>query len=1350
MYRFFKNLPLSLKLTLIGLIPLLFLLFLSMQVYNQQTEKLNILNSYLQRTNQSVHIATLLNELQSERRYSFGYVVKKDWRTELVLQRPKTDAALKALENDPDNRLDNLTNYTFLDSLPAIRNQIDKSSVTAMEVMNYYTNTIFRLNTLNTISSGNIIYLKDVSKDLVGQKLLSEMVTYLGILRSQIYYLLYTNQTSPQAIDQLKGIYDLFRTYQTEFSLKASPNVVQAFNELKNEAELKATLDYTAQLFQTKSFGTAYDSESWWNVSASGVDQIKGLQSQLLDNVRTGISTVLNKETKAKNNILVVLIVMLVFVLLLISYTIKSITDSLRELNRAAQKITVGDTGLHFDIASKDVIGELAQSMLKIDETNKVLSHAANAIGSGHFDITVQPRSKEDILGNAVAKMKDNLQQFTHAREREIWIQTGITHVADSLRGDKDLTALCADSLTALLEYTGGSLGLFYVSEPNAQLRYTAGYAVSDISNVPKIIRFGETLIGQAALKKEVFQLQDVPDDYIKVQSASGEAKPAQIFIVPLIHNNKVKGVMEIASLQPFTDGTKALINQVAPNISVALQTTKSRMQLQELLAQTQQQAEELQTQHEEMEHLNAELEAHTQRIQASEEELRVQQEELQQTNQELEERTRMLEEKNQLVIERNHDIQKKAEELAQSTKYKSEFLANMSHELRTPLNSILLLSRLMSENNDKNLTPDQVEYANVIQSSGKGLLLLIDEILDLSKIEAGKMELEYTTVSVQEVVHDMQVLFEPVAKEKKVLFETIVADDIPLYIQTDKLRLEQILRNLLSNALKFTSQGSVTLHISAAANHTALRFSVKDTGIGIAKEKQQSIFEAFQQADGSTRRKYGGTGLGLSISRELTRLLGGEIKLTSEVAKGSEFEITIPVQKTERLPKENPVKENTLNTVPEKKEENENTIAPSETISPINPYTTTVIPSNIPDDRNTVQPGDKCILIVEDDTSFAKALLDFTRNKGYKGIVSVRGDEGIELAKQYKPTGILLDIQLPVKNGWQVMDDLKNDPQTRHIPVHIMSSHQVKKESLLKGAVDFINKPVAFEQMQEVFKKIETVLNRHPKKVLIVEENAKHAQALSYYLESFRVNNEIKSTVADSIETLQKKEIDCVILDMGVPDKKAYDTLETIKKNPGLENLPIIIFTGKSLSKAEEQHIRQYADSIVVKTAHSYQRIMDEVSLFLHLMDEHGGNGKAKGRQRTLGSLNEVLNNKTVLVADDDVRNIFSLTKTLELMKMNVITAIDGKEALQQLAKSPNIDIVLMDMMMPEMDGYETIKTIRKNNQWRTLPIIAVTAKAMTGDREKCIQAGASDYITKPVDMDQLLSLLRVWLYEK
>lgn len=981
---------------------------------------------------------------------------------------------------------------------------------------------------------------------------------------------------------------------------------------------------------------------------------------------------------------------------------------------------------------------ELEDSHEEMDNRIAVIQGIANRISSGDYQMRLDDTEKDELGSLAVSlnTMAESLQySFSLLADKE-WLQSGIARLNDKMVGEKNVEELASDIIEEIVELTHSQVAAFYLTEEDRSLTLTASYSLL-ADKKHKNIKLGEGIIGQCILSGKTILINDIPEGELTISFAAGNTRPRNVIALPIFRDGIIIGAMEFGTLQPYTPLELDFLNSISNNIGIALHVSQNRKKLQEFLEETQAQAEELQAQHRELEGLNAELEAQTQRIQTSEEELRVQQEELLQSNQELEERTSLLEEKNQLIQERNLDIQHKAEQLEQSTKYKSEFLANMSHELRTPLNSILLLSKLMSDN--KELDKEYIEYAEVIQSSGQGLLGLIDEILDLSKIEAGKMKLEFADINITEVATDMRSLFSPLAKNKQLEFVTEVDETISS-VNTDKMRLEQILKNLLSNAIKFTSSGKVALTVQKDDSGNIILFKVTDTGIGIPADKQGLIFEAFQQADGSTRRKFGGTGLGLSISRELAKLLGGEIELTSKENVGSEFIFALPL-KRKTIRQQDVLQD--VSAQPVYVDKIEPVVAER--------FTVDHIPKEIEDDRDNIQSGDRVILIIEDDTNFAKTLLKFTRKRNYKGIVAVRGDMGIEMANHYQPLAILLDIQLPVKDGWQVMEELKSNPATRPIPVHIMSSLEVKKESLLKGAVDFINKPFALEHMQQIFQKLEHALSRHPKKVLIVEENKQHAEALSYFLSNYNIQTEVASNVTQSIGALNKNEVDCVILDMGIPDKNAYETLDTIKKSEGLENLPIIIFTGKNLSKGEETRIKQYADSIVVKTAHSYQRILDEAGLFLHLVEESELDSKKKKTpSEKLGGLYEVLNNKTVLIADDDVRNIFSLTKALEQHKMKVLAATDGKEALQVLKENPLVDIVLMDMMMPEMDGYETTKEIRKIPAYKQLPVLAVTAKAMMGDREKCISAGASDYISKPVDIDQLISLLRVWLYDK
>lgn len=974
---------------------------------------------------------------------------------------------------------------------------------------------------------------------------------------------------------------------------------------------------------------------------------------------------------------------------------------------------------------------ELERKDVETAERLDVISGIATQISKGNYDVQIDDRKADTLgaLGSSIHNMKDSLKDSFELLSQKEWLQSGVASLNDKMLGEKTIQKLSKDVIEFLCQYTNSSAGVLYVID-GEELTVTGGYSYIPSKNRERIKK-GEGLIGQAIVSGKMLELKSLAPDDIQINYALGEIKPTHIVAVPLT-DFKVEGAVELASIYGFSVLQLEFLNTVANNIGIALKATQNRKKVMELLEETKSQSEELQVQHSELEAINAELEAQTEKLQASEEELRVQQEELEQTNEELSERSVLLEEK-------NTEIQKKSEALELTTRYKSEFLANMSHELRTPLNSILLLSRLLSENNNKSMNNEEIEFAKVIQSSGNSLLGLIDEILDLSKIEAGKMELEFLDVSTKEITDNLHNLFNLVAKEKGIDFE-IITKDAPIVIKTDKMRLEQILKNLISNAIKFTEKGTVSIEIKVDTDDDKIIcFIVKDTGIGIPLDKQPLIFEAFQQADGSTKRKYGGTGLGLSISRELAKLLRGEIILHSKVNEGSTFTLCLPVLGFA-------INKVSVNKIPEAtviEDHSENEEAKPK-------YISEVIPAEIEDDRDSIVEGDKVILIVEDDINFAKSLLAFTQKKGYKGVVAVRGDYALNFALIYRPVGILLDIELPIKSGWQVLEELKNHSHTKHISVHIMSSHKLKQESLLKGAVDFLDKPVAFDRIPDVFKRIEHIINKESQKVLIIEDNPQHAKALAFFLETYNINSEIKSDVSEGLTVLNQKDVDCVILDMGIPDKHAYEILDGVKKNPGLENLPVIVFTGKSLSIKEELKIKKYADSIIVKTAHSYQRMLDEVSLFLHLVEKKKEGNAIKESSKKLNSLNNILFEKKVLIVDDDVRNIYSLSKALEAFKMNVITAFDGKEAIKILDENPDTDVVLLDMMMPNMDGYETAEKIRSNPKFLNLAVIAVTAKAMTGDREKCIKAGASDYITKPVDVDQLLSLLRVWLYDK
>lgn len=1351
MRKTFNRIPFNIKLILSTGIPLVVLIFAFFFIREERRVRNETTNNFIKRLEITMASNKLTNCIQMERRFSISKLAQRNSNQDLERYRAEVDQSIQYLTQLTTTETSHEREYSFGDDLGVWRSLIDSAQISTRDVLDNYQVIVDQLQSNNTMRSDNPTIKGRSEAKMMASSTLSYMINLLTQLRLDVYV---------SAIDEgeldnsFQQTYKLFRSLEAEVLNSNDTMITNEYSELREESGLQAMLASLNELVVNGATRTNYSSEEWWRISAAGVDGLTSLQESLLNSVHQETTAYHDHAILLQRTMLTVISIVILIIILLIAFFIRSTSDQVNSLRIAAGRMARGETDIKLPKFPKDDLGSLASSFMQIDRNNKKIEIAARAIGNSNFDVAFQPRSKKDDLGHAIVNMRNSLKEFSDASEQEIWVQTGLSKINGVLIGQKKIDDACETVLKTLVDYLGAEIGVFYLHNYSNMLELQCSYAVINEENLPRLVRIGQNRLGKVAENRIPMIINSVPEGYLAIGSSLGQAQPKNLLILPLIQAEEIEGVIEIASFTDFHPGTKDFVKQVGVNIASMVQSMKSRIRLQELLEETQTQTEELQTQHSELENLNTELEAQTQKLQASEEELKVQQEELLQANQELEERSNLLEDRNQIIIDRNLEIQKKAEELELSTRYKSEFLANMSHELRTPLNSILLLSRLLSENGENNLNNDQVEYAHVIQNSGKSLLSLIDEILDLSKIEAGKMTVEFKPESIQEVVTSMRSLFSEMAKEKNLDLQFTISNDAPLLITTDRLRLEQILKNLLSNALKFTKTGFIKMNIhDDPKKPDHIIFSVKDSGIGIPADKLEHIFGAFQQADGSTRRKFGGTGLGLAISRELARLLGGDLTVKSKESSGSEFILSIPVDGSSAItsdsenekddPKQEPI---------EVQVEPDQTEQPSEQKPETNggqSFITSVIPEDVPDDRKSIKKGDNVILIIEDDTSFAKSLLSFTQKKGYKGLVAVRGDEGIEMAFRYNPQAILLDLQLPVKDGWQVMKELKENPSTRHIPVHMMSSYEIRKESLRKGAIDFINKPIAFEQMNEIFKKLEKALERGSKKVLIIEENAKHAEALAQYLGTFNVKSEIKGDIQTGVETLKNEGVDCVILDMGIPDEIGYKTLEAVKDNPGLDNLPIIVFTGKNLSRIEEQKIKQYADSIVVKTAHSYQRILDEVTLFLHLVEE---NKEADGKKKLIsnpGRFNDILEGKTVLVADDDIRNIFSLTKALEHFNMHVLTANDGKEALEVLeANADKVDIILMDMMMPQMDGYETTTRIRKHPKLSSLPILAVTAKAMVGDREKCIQAGASDYISKPVDIDQLVSLLRVWLY--
>ncbi|NGZ77874.1 response regulator [Saccharibacillus alkalitolerans] len=991
----------------------------------------------------------------------------------------------------------------------------------------------------------------------------------------------------------------------------------------------------------------------------------------------------------------------------------------------------------------------------------------------------IKVKSKDEIgtVARVFQEMAEDIEEkqrmereYTEAQNAQGWINSNMARITDVLKGIMSLEKVSQTFVSEFAPVLGAEYGALYlvdVKNPD-ELSLYGSYAFSGDSKIKPSFRIGEGLLGQSAADRRTILLEDAPQQYIEIRSALGESASTQILIHPIVAEDELIGVFEIASLTPFNQLHRQLLDQLLSNLGVILNNINGRLRVEELLRESQAlteelqcQSEELQTQQEELKRSNESLESQTDALKRSEELLQRQQEELEHFNTELIAKTRALEEQVHETEEKNREVElarvqleRQTMQLAVSSKYKSEFLANMSHELRTPLNSLLILSQLLAENKDGNLEPKQVEYAQTIYMSGSDLLKMIDEILDLSKVDAGKMELNREPVPLEEITKFVSGNFAAVADKKGIgLHIEADEDKLPSALLTDGHRLKQVLRNLLSNAFKFTSEGSVTFRVREAApeqlpdylekKRKFIEFSVIDTGIGIPQDKTDIIFEAFQQVDGTTSRKYGGTGLGLSISRELAKLLGGGIELESEEGQGSRFTLYIPKLTTYASGEESGPKENSAaESRPEERVLNRK--RRPEAVEPIAPKAQR---TEIEDDRDHIDPHDKVLLIIEDDPKFAVILRDMARSNGYKAIVEVQGDTGLETARSRMPDAIILDIQLPVIDGWTILSELKSSSETRHIPVHVVSVVDDVKQGLMMGAIAYLKKPANKEGLERAFSYIGSYADKGVKHLLIVEDDEIQRKAIIELIGHDDVAIKAVGTGTQALEELQRHRYDCMVLDLMLSDMTGFEMLDRIREDDRLRDLPIIIYTGKDLDAKEETKLRQYAESIIVKDVKSPERLLDETTLFLHRVEADLPEDKRKILQK-LHNKETLFEGKKILLVDDDVRNVFALSSVLEGYRMDVTFAENGREAIDILEQQEDFDLILMDMMMPEMDGYEAMRLIRQMPKFERIPIIALTAKAMKEDRGKCIEAGASDYVKKPIQTEQLLSLMRVWLY--
>ncbi|HET9733339.1 MAG TPA: HAMP domain-containing protein [Acidimicrobiales bacterium] len=1001
----------------------------------------------------------------------------------------------------------------------------------------------------------------------------------------------------------------------------------------------------------------------------------------------------------------------------------------------------------------------------------RAIAEVSSAVTQGDLtrSITVEATGEVGELKDTINQMISNLAETTRVNNEQDWLKSNLARISAMLQGQRDLRTVSRLIMSELTPLVSAQQGAFYMGEPNADghsvYRLIASYGFRARKGVHTAFKEGEALVGQAVLEKQAIIVTDAPPDYVRIASGLGEAAPVSIIVLPVVFEDQVLAVIELASFRPFSAVNQSFLEQIVETVGVVLSTIVANMLTEELLAESQRltqelqsRSEELQAQQDELRRSNNELEQQAQSLKASEELLQTQQEELQQSNAELEEKAALLAEQNEAIEVKNTQIElarraleERAEQLALSSKYKSEFLANMSHELRTPLNSLLILAKLLSDNPDANLSERQVEFARSIHSAGQDLLKLISDILDLSKVEAGKLEIHPAEVSLDSVKADLVQTFSPLASQKGLELTVEVADDLPTGFVTDVARLSQVLNNLLSNAVKFTDEGAVRLRIGVAAPDAGfvsstlramdkvLAFEVSDTGIGIAQDKLMLIFEAFQQADGSTSRRYGGTGLGLSISREIARLLGGEIQVRSREGEGSTFTLYMPLvsELTEApmVAREPQVREVAEAWMP--------VPAPHDAV-----YAPDLAEAGVDDDRTTVAEGDRVLLVITPDPDLAAAGVRAAREHGFKAVVAQRGDDALILVRDFAPDAIVLDTQLPGMDGLGLLSELKRQPQTRHIPVHIVAPAGGRQSALSAGAIAYLDKPVTTEQVARAVGDLVSFTEKPLRRLLVVEDDERERSAILELVGGGDIDIVGCANSEEALAILEQGDFDCMVLDLKLPGTSGFGLLEQVKSDVRWADMPVIVYTGKALSRREETRLKKYAETIIVKDVRSPERLLDETALFLHRVESRIAPDKRRIIEQ-LHSADAVFQGKRVLVVDDDVRNVYALTSALEAKGMEVLFAENGREALEVLDANPEVDLVLMDIMMPEMDGYEATRAIRAEERFSKLPVIALTAKAMKGDRDLCIAAGASDYITKPVDMEQLLSLMRVWLYQ-
>ncbi|MEI6948729.1 response regulator [Paraflavisolibacter sp. H34] len=1315
MKTFIQNISIRNKLLLISLIPLAGLFYFFAEGITLQQKAKNRLERVYEEVRLAEELSNAIHQMQQERGYATGYLTTGDLaeKNGLFFQRGETDKALNVLNRRAASGNSSRALKNSLNRLGQLRGRVDTRNLPPDSLRAQFAAII--LPQIDEMSKTAFYsFDPEVKNLLLNHMFLLYSKEYFGQLRSTLKQALLSGAFKGNSYGEfaaLKGKLDL---NLEKFQGNLRGEQARFVREKLASPAVRATLAIVDSAFRDPNLSRyGFSPEIYWANGLSFLNILKEVEDHSIHLIRHTAETKLAAlRTSIRNGIAVACIVLLLIIYLLF-LTIRAITRSIGQIKEAADRFTRGEVDLDLSVTGRDEIGRLAGSFRQLIQVSKQYAQAADTIGRGDYSAEVPVRSGADQLGLSLNNMKNNLLQLSQENERRTWLLSGHRALNDKLRGEKDTRLLADDVITQLTTYFNAQVGALYGTE-NGHLELLGAYALDRPPGAAPAFLPGEGLVGQAALQQQPLLVDNLPAGYLEIRSGLGSTAPTHLLLCPFFFEDQLKGVVEIAAVQPFSSLHLQFLETAAENLGIAFHAAQSRQQLKELLEETQRQTEELESQQEELRQINEELQEKTDLLETSEARLRTQQEELQQTNEELQEKAVLLETQKESLQAANTEIEIKASKLEETGRYKSEFLANMSHELRTPLNSILILSQLLADNRGMALGPKEIQYARNINSSGNELLTLINEILDLARVESGRLDLHLEELSLAQLEAELHNLFDEVARNKGIGF-SIRLDAPAAPLVSDAQRLGQILRNLLANAFKFTDKGGqVGLHISAAPAGTpfkarrlreagaVLQLAVTDTGIGIPEDKLEVVFEAFQQADGSTRRKYGGTGLGLSISRELAAALGGELQVQSQEGKGSTFTLYLPLA-----------------------------AAP-------NPASPPLPAPALPDDRQAIGNQDKVVLLIEDEAETALRLLGLARERGYKGIVSPAAG-GIALARQYQPDVLLLGRNLGGLPAADLLQQLREDPKLRTIPVQALPPAGPDL-----GLFDLLAKPLSKADLKASLRHIEGATRRKLKKLLVVEDNEQQNTAIRELIGDPQVQAVGAFSGEEAFRLLQQDAFDCVIIDLGLPQMTGLELLEKLKAEESLRGLPVIVYTGKDLSREESNRLGRLASSVVLKTADSQERLLDEATLFLHRVEQDPS--KQPAPPKPVRS-SEVLKNRKVLVVDDDMRNIYALTNVLEQEGVRCYSAENGGAALELLQQQDRIDLILMDVMMPGMDGYEATREIRKLEGYARTPIIALTAKAMKGDREKCLQAGMSDYITKPVNIEQLLSLMKIWL---